>query len=153
MRKLFLILTLALVTATWSYADERAARPVTREEAQQIIADKVDIDENLVAHPNAREGWIERNAGEPLIDFLNRIETKYKTFELVRLDISAPVKTNATYEPAVLDYVAKIQVEDARFVDPPMIDANTKEIIDGNHRIEAMKRLGRLTVDVILCYE
>jgi len=116
------------------------------------VQDRLDANTGRTAHPNARAGWIMRGGSEALIDFLGRITMhKFETFELVnRRSDSIEVKAEELDAVAVAEYEGKIAR--AEVVDPPMIDAETGEVYNGRHRLEAYKRRGVVNVGVILCH-
>lgn len=98
-----------------------------------------------------RTGFIARLDGEQLIDFIKRIVFKdYTTFKQVNKSKDELIpKLEFITKETVDDYKGKITRSE--LVDPVLVDEDTKEIINGNHRAKAYKDLDRAQVPVILC--
>lgn len=109
---------------------------------------RIDSFPQKVARPDVRAGFIQRNEGEALIDFLGRIVVSgYKSFRLDSVATDSLARSHEFIDKATVDeYAAKIAT-----IDPPMIDEETGEIINGNHRFEAYKKLARASLPVIIC--
>ncbi len=75
----------------------------------------------------------------------------YTAYTLTDSPVASLTRSSNFIDQARVDQLATKVELDGKGIDPILIDESTNEIINGNHRLEAFKLRGILTIPVILC--